>query len=90
MFEFSDSQAVESELDTLRGNDVVELVDVLMQGSVLSSEIMGGKGSLVEDCREVGGGTVALMEGAEGVQYGSKATEEVTGLLLTIHAADVP
>ncbi len=49
-----------------------------------------GRGSLEEDCRVVGGGIVALIEGAEGVQYGSKATEEVTGLLLTIHAADVP
>ena len=33
---------------------------------------------------------MASMEGAEGVQYGLKTTEEVTGLLLTIHATDVP
>ena len=49
-----------------------------------------GRGSLGGHCRDVGGGSVALMEGAEGVQYGLKVTEEVTGLLLTIHAADVP
>ena len=28
----------------LRSNDVVEPLDVLMEGNVLSSEIMGGKG----------------------------------------------
>ena len=41
-------------------------------------------------CEEVWGGIPALMEGADGVQYGSKVTEEVMGLLLTIHDADVP
>ena len=36
------------------------------------------------------GGILSLMEGSEGVQYSLKTTEEVTGLSLIIHAADVP
>ena len=39
---------------------------------------------------EVCGGILSLMEGKEGVEYGLKGTEEVMGLSLTIHAADVP
>ena len=48
------------------------------------------RGSSGEQCREVWGGISSLIEGAEGVQYGWNVTEEVTGLLLTIHAAEVP
>ena len=36
VFEFSDSQAIESELDTLGSDYVVKLFDVLTQGSILS------------------------------------------------------
>ena len=79
-------------MDTLGSNNMVELFDVFMQGSILSKEVRDEKWIIR---RIVWGGVGWHIESdgrycTEGVEYGLKGTEEDMGLLLTIHAANVP
>lgn len=74
--ESSDSQAIESELGTLGGNDVVELVDIFMWSQCSAATSWVG--------RDLWGNTTTRMP-----QCGSKLIN-ITGRLLMVHTGGIP